>query len=87
MRAEIGARVFFLGGGLKRIKKERKGSRKVTSGIWVVTHSSAGERLGSTHDPSFLRGRALLYLVNMSHLICAATVRAARDPADAHPIL
>lgn len=44
------------GGELKRIKKERNGWRKVTSGIWVVTHSSAGERLGYTHDHSFLRG-------------------------------
>lgn len=29
--------------------------RKVTSGIWAVTQSSAGERLGYMHDHTFLR--------------------------------
>ncbi len=54
---------------------------QVTFGIWVVTHSSAGERLGymllwkCTSCMIILYPRPngvhpILYLVNMSHLIC-----------------
>lgn len=60
------------------MKNARNGPRKVTSGIWAVTHSSAGEG-SATRTIALSCGLnaadPLLYLVNMSHLICAATVR------------
>lgn len=62
---------------------------KVTFGIWVVTHSSAGERLGymlpwkCTSCVITLYSRLngvhpIPYLVNMSHLICACARVCAR---------
>ena len=83
---------------------------KVTFGIWAVTHSSARERLGymllwkCTSCMIILYSRLngvhpILYLVNMSHLICvyvcvsAASrprvlrVRTQRDPVNVDSIL
>lgn len=64
---------------------------KVTFGIWVVTHSSAGERLGymllwkctscMIILYSRLNGvRPVLYLVNMSHLICVCVCLSCVSP-------
>ncbi len=76
---------------------QRHAPSKVTFGIWVVTHSSAGERLGymllwkCTSRMIILYSRLngvhpILYLVNMSHLICVCVcvclscVSPMRDP-------
>lgn len=64
---------------------------KVTFGIWVVTHSSAGERLGymrlwkCTSCMIILYSRLngvhpILYLVNMSHLICVCVCLSCVSP-------
>lgn len=83
----------------EREKNERKAAdwRKVTSGIWVVTHSSAGERLGYVHDQSFLQAECCASSpVFSQHVTSHLRVSAAlqprglcvrRDPADADSML
>lgn len=76
-------------GGLS--SSQRRTPCKVTFGIWVVTHSSAGERLGymllwkCTSCMIILYSRLngvhpILYLVNMSHLICVCVCLSCVSP-------